>query len=101
MPDFRGASHIESTLRNILRGDRLFLTLVPPSRRHGRPKKATGVNPPPEGAAVLRSFAIAGRRRRLGVALGDERVRLIGELGEGEQVVEAELCVVFHWPSSR
>ena len=48
------------------------------------------MNPPPEGAAVLRSFAIAGRRRRIGAALGDERVRLVGELGNSEQVVEAE-----------
>ena len=48
------------------------------------------MNPPPEGAAVLRGFAIAGRRRRLGVALGDERVRLVGEFSESQQVVEAE-----------
>ena len=48
------------------------------------------MNPWPEGAAVLRSFAIAGRLRRFGVALGDERVRLVGELGNGEQVVESE-----------
>ena len=68
----------------------MFLTLVPPSLpARSVQKKATGVNPPPEGAAVLRSFAIAGRRRRLGVALGNERVRLIGKLGEGEQVLEA------------
>ena len=48
------------------------------------------MNPPPEGAAVLRSFVIARRARRLGLALGNERVCLVGELGEGEQVVEAE-----------
>ena len=53
-------------------------------------KKATGVNPSPEGAAVLRSFAIADRLRRFGLALGNERVRLIGELGNGEQVDETE-----------
>ena len=48
------------------------------------------MNPSPEGAAVLRSFAIAGRLRRFGVALGDERVRLVGEFGESQQVLEAE-----------
>ena len=31
-----------------------------------------------------------GRSGGLGVALGNERVRLIGDLGKGEQVVEAE-----------
>ena len=53
-------------------------------------KKATGINPPPEGAAVLRGFVVVGRAGRFGAALGDECVRLVGELGEGEQVVEAE-----------
>ena len=51
------------------------------------------MNPPPEGVAVLGGFVIAGRAGllgRLGVALGNERVNLIGELGEGEQVVEDE-----------
>ena len=48
------------------------------------------MNPSPEGAAVLRSFAISGRRGRLGLALGNERVRLVGELGNGEQVDETE-----------
>ena len=63
---------------------------MPPLSRPGVQKKATGVNSSPEGAAVLRGFAIAGRRRRLGVALGDERVRLVGEFSESQQVVEAE-----------
>ena len=41
----------------------------------------------------LAGFVIASRRGRLGLALGDERVRLIGELGNGEQVDETEvLC---------
>ena len=48
------------------------------------------MNPPPEGAAVLRSFVIASRAGRLGFAFCNECVRLVGELGEGEQVVEAE-----------
>ena len=38
----------------------------------------------------LASFVIASRRGRLGVALGNERVHLVGKLGEHEQVVEAE-----------
>ena len=38
----------------------------------------------------LAGFVIACCGGRLGVALGDERVRLIGDLGEGEQVLEAE-----------
>ena len=38
----------------------------------------------------LAGFVIASPLGCLGVALGDERVRLIGELGEGEQVLEAE-----------
>ena len=48
------------------------------------------MNPPPEGAAVLRSFVIASRVGRLGLALCNERVHLFGKLGEHEQVVEAE-----------
>ena len=48
------------------------------------------MNPPPKGANVLRSFGINARAGRPGVALGNRRVRLVGELGEGEQVVEAE-----------
>ena len=38
----------------------------------------------------LADFVIASRRCRLGLTLGDERVRLIGELGNGEQVDEME-----------
>ena len=38
----------------------------------------------------LAGFVIASRRGRLGLALGDERVRQIGELGNGEQVDETE-----------
>ena len=38
----------------------------------------------------LAGFVVASRRGRLGLALGDERVRLIGELGKGEQVDETE-----------
>ena len=48
------------------------------------------MNRPPKGANVLRSFGIIDRAGRPGVALGNKRVRLVGELGEGEQVVEAE-----------
>ena len=48
------------------------------------------MNPPPEGAAVLRGFIVVGRAGRFGAALGDECVRLVGELGEGEQVAETE-----------
>ena len=36
------------------------------------------MNPPPEGVAVLRSFVIVGR---LGVALDDERVQGIRQIG--------------------
>ena len=43
--------------------------LDPSSRQLRRPeKKATGINPPPEGAAVLRSCVIASRAGRLGLA---------------------------------
>ena len=38
----------------------------------------------------LADFVIASRRCRLGLTLGDERVRLIGELGNGEHVDEME-----------
>ena len=48
------------------------------------------MNPPPEGAAVLRSCVIASRAGRLGLALCNERVCLVGELGNGEQVAETE-----------
>ena len=48
------------------------------------------MNPPPEGAAVLRSCVIAGRRGRPGLAVCNERVCLVGELGNGEQVAETE-----------
>ena len=48
------------------------------------------MNPPPEGAAVLRSFVIASRVGRLGLALCNERVCLVGEPVNGEQVAEAE-----------
>ena len=48
------------------------------------------MNPPPEGAAVLRSCVIASRAGRLGLALCNERVCLVGEPGNGEQVAETE-----------
>ena len=48
------------------------------------------MNPPPEGAVVLRSCVIASRAGRLGLALGNERVCPVGELGNGEQVAETE-----------
>ena len=48
------------------------------------------MSPPPEGAAVLRDSVIASRAGRLGLALCNERVCLVGELGNGEQVAETE-----------
>ena len=39
---------------------------------------------------MLRSCVIASRAGRLGLALGNERVCLVGELGNGEQVAETE-----------
>ena len=59
---------------------------VVPGRRVVQQRRR-GVSPPPEGAVILSGFVIAGR---VGVALGDERVRLVGKLGEDEQVLEAE-----------
>ena len=45
----------------------LQIAAVPSSRRYGRPrKKATGVNPPPEGGGRLRGFVAVGRAARLG-----------------------------------
>ena len=50
-----------------------------------------GFNPPPEGAAVSgRPGVVAARFGGLGLALGNERVCLVGELGNGEQVDESE-----------
>ena len=51
-------------------------------------KKAAGFNPPPEDAAASGGLGIVVAR--LGFALSDERVRLIGKLGNGEQVDETE-----------
>ena len=48
------------------------------------------MNPPPEGAVVLRSFVIASRAGRLGLALCNERVCLVGEFGNVEQLAETE-----------
>ena len=48
------------------------------------------MSPPPEGAAVLRDSVITNRAGRLRLALCNERVCLVGELGNGEQVAETE-----------
>ena len=62
-----------------------------------RPRAGTGVHEKRRRGLTrhrkvrrLAGFVIASRRGRLGLALADERVRLIGELGNGEQVDETE-----------
>ena len=57
---------------------------------HGTPKKGDGGEPAAVRCGRLYGFAVLCRAGRLGVALGDERVRLVGDLGESEQVLEAE-----------